>query len=32
PTAIYPNLILLPAALLLGASVTVLMSTFKKYL
>ncbi|EEF2419696.1 TIGR03747 family integrating conjugative element membrane protein [Salmonella enterica] len=32
PTAIYPNLMLLPAALLLGASVTVLMSTFKKYL
>ncbi|EAO5494020.1 TIGR03747 family integrating conjugative element membrane protein [Salmonella enterica subsp. enterica] len=32
PTAIYPNLLLLPAALLLGASVTVLMSTFKKYL
>lgn len=32
PTAIYPNLVLLPAALLLGASVTVLMSTFKKYL
>ncbi|EAA2778350.1 TIGR03747 family integrating conjugative element membrane protein [Salmonella enterica] len=32
PTAIYPNLILLPAALLLGVSVTVLMSTFKKYL
>lgn len=32
PTAIYPNLVLLPAALLLGTSVTVLMSTFKKYL
>ncbi|EEH8380353.1 TIGR03747 family integrating conjugative element membrane protein [Salmonella enterica subsp. enterica serovar Montevideo] len=32
PTAIYPNLVLLPAALLLGASVIVLMSTFKKYL
>ncbi|EAM2983606.1 TIGR03747 family integrating conjugative element membrane protein [Salmonella enterica] len=32
PTAIYPNMVLLPAALLLGASVTVLMSTFKKYL
>ncbi|ECA1950167.1 TIGR03747 family integrating conjugative element membrane protein [Salmonella enterica subsp. enterica serovar Virchow] len=32
PTAIYPNLMLLPAALLLGASVTVLTSTFKKYL
>ncbi|HGP2366885.1 TPA: TIGR03747 family integrating conjugative element membrane protein [Salmonella enterica] len=32
PTAIYPSLLLLPAALLLGASVTVLMSTFKKYL
>jgi len=32
PVAVYPNLVLLPAALLLGASVTVLMSTFKKYL
>lgn len=32
PTAIYPNLLLLPAALLLGTAVTVTMATFKKYL
>ena len=32
PTAVYPNLLLLPAALLLGTAVTVLTSTFKKYL
>ncbi|NRN30706.1 TIGR03747 family integrating conjugative element membrane protein [Photorhabdus heterorhabditis] len=32
PSAVYPNLLLLPAALLLGFSITVMMSTFKKYL
>ncbi len=32
PSAVYPNLLLLPAALLLGVAITVMMSTFKKYL
>ncbi|ENR3229953.1 TIGR03747 family integrating conjugative element membrane protein [Salmonella enterica] len=32
PTSIYPNLLLLPGALLLGLAVTVVTSTFKKYL
>ncbi|MJZ42552.1 TIGR03747 family integrating conjugative element membrane protein [Salmonella enterica subsp. enterica] len=32
PSSIYPNLLLLPAALLLGLAVTVVTSTFKKYL
>ncbi len=32
PSAVYPNLLLLPAALLLGLAITVMMSTFKKYL
>ncbi|UPQ40169.1 TIGR03747 family integrating conjugative element membrane protein [Providencia rettgeri] len=32
PSAIYPNIVLLPAAILLGVSVTVTMASFKKYL
>jgi integrating conjugative element membrane protein (TIGR03747 family) len=32
PTAIYPNLLLLPAALLFGLAVTVTVASFKKYL
>lgn len=32
PASIYPNLLLLPGALLLGLAVTVVTSTFKKYL
>lgn len=32
PSAIYPNLLLLPAAILLGVAVTVTMASFKKYL
>ncbi|MQL50314.1 TIGR03747 family integrating conjugative element membrane protein [Photorhabdus khanii] len=32
PSAVYPNLLLLPAALLSGMAITVMMSTFKKYL
>ncbi|EAC1130142.1 TIGR03747 family integrating conjugative element membrane protein [Salmonella enterica] len=32
PVSIYPNLLLLPGALLLGLAVTVVTSTFKKYL
>lgn len=32
PVSIYPNLLLLPGALLLGGAVTVVTSTFKKYL
>ncbi|ECY4947728.1 DUF4400 domain-containing protein, partial [Salmonella enterica subsp. enterica serovar Enteritidis] len=32
PTAVYPNLLLLPAAILLGAAITVTTASFKKYL
>ncbi|EBX8858193.1 DUF4400 domain-containing protein, partial [Salmonella enterica] len=32
PTAVYPNLLLLPAAVLLGIAVTVTTASFKKYL
>lgn len=32
PSAVYPNLLLLPAAVLLGVAVTVTTATFKKYL
>lgn len=32
PSAIYPNLVLLPAALLFGLAVTVATASFKKYL
>lgn len=32
PSAIYPNVVLLPAAILLGVAVTVTMASFKKYL
>jgi integrating conjugative element membrane protein (TIGR03747 family) len=32
PTAVYPNLLLLPAAILLGITVTVTTASFKKYL
>ncbi|ACR67579.1 TIGR03747 family integrating conjugative element membrane protein [Edwardsiella ictaluri] len=32
PTAVYPNLLLLPAAILLGVAITVTMASFKKYL
>jgi integrating conjugative element membrane protein (TIGR03747 family) len=32
PSAIYPNLLLLPAALLLGMAITVTVASFKKYL
>lgn len=32
PSAIYPNIVLLPAAILLGIAVTVTMASFKKYL
>ncbi|MBC8947031.1 TIGR03747 family integrating conjugative element membrane protein [Xenorhabdus indica] len=32
PSAVYPNLLLLPTAILLGAAVTVMMASFKKYL
>lgn len=32
PFAVYPNLILLPAALLMGVAVSVTMGSFKKYL
>ncbi|HFW5273724.1 TPA: DUF4400 domain-containing protein, partial [Salmonella enterica subsp. enterica serovar Bullbay] len=32
PSAIYPSLLLLPAAVLLGVAVTVAMASFKKYL
>ncbi len=32
PTAVYPNLLLLPAAILLGIAVTVTTASFKKYL
>lgn len=32
PTAVYPNLLLLPAAILFGLAVTVTVASFKKYL
>ncbi|HDL0349484.1 TPA: TIGR03747 family integrating conjugative element membrane protein [Escherichia coli] len=32
PTAVYPNLLIWPAAMLLGMAVTVTMASFKKYL
>lgn len=32
PTAVYPNLLLLPAAILLGIAITVTTASFKKYL
>ncbi|MBD1225989.1 TIGR03747 family integrating conjugative element membrane protein [Xenorhabdus griffiniae] len=32
PSAVYPNLLLLPAAILLGTAVTVMTASFKKYL
>ena len=32
PSPVYPNLLLLPAALFLGLAITVVTSTFKKYL
>jgi len=32
PMAVYPNLLLLPAAVLLGIAVTVTTASFKKYL
>lgn len=32
PTAVYPNLLLLPGALLLGVAVTISTASFKKYL
>ncbi|HGL5836949.1 TPA: TIGR03747 family integrating conjugative element membrane protein, partial [Enterobacter kobei] len=32
PAAVYPNLLLLPAAILLGIAVTVTTASFKKYL
>ncbi|MDE1485139.1 TIGR03747 family integrating conjugative element membrane protein [Xenorhabdus bovienii] len=32
PSAVYPNLLLLPAAVLLGIAVTVTVASFKKYL
>ncbi|CEE94268.1 TIGR03747 family integrating conjugative element membrane protein [Xenorhabdus koppenhoeferi] len=32
PSAVYPNLLLLPAAVLLGIAITVTMASFKKYL
>ncbi|PHM28334.1 TIGR03747 family integrating conjugative element membrane protein [Xenorhabdus innexi] len=32
PSAVYPNLLLLPAAILLGVAVTVMTASFKKYL
>lgn len=32
PTAVYPNLLLLPAALLLGTAITVTTASFKKYI
>lgn len=32
PTAVYPNLLLLPAAILLGTVITVTAASFKKYL
>jgi integrating conjugative element membrane protein (TIGR03747 family) len=32
PVAVYPNLLLLPAALLFGAAVTVTLASFKKYI
>jgi len=32
PTAVYPNLLLLPAAVLLGIAVTVTTASFKKYI
>jgi integrating conjugative element membrane protein (TIGR03747 family) len=32
PTAVYPNLLLLPAAILLGVAITVTTASFKKYL
>ncbi|HFO4497254.1 TPA: TIGR03747 family integrating conjugative element membrane protein [Escherichia coli] len=32
PTAVYPNLLIWPAAMLLGGAVTVTMASFKKYL
>ncbi|WP_413715444.1 TIGR03747 family integrating conjugative element membrane protein [Serratia ureilytica] len=32
PTAVYPNLLLLPAAILLGIAVTVTTASFKKYI
>lgn len=32
PTAVYPNLLLLPAAFLLGTAITVTTASFKKYL
>ena len=32
PTAVYPNLLIWPAAMLLGVAITVTMASFKKYL
>lgn len=32
PPAVYPNLLLLPAAMMLGMTLAVLMASFKKYL
>lgn len=32
PVAVYPNLLLLPAALLFGAAITVTLTSFKKYI
>jgi hypothetical protein len=32
PSAVYPNLLLLPAALMLGLTITVTTASFKKYL
>ncbi|HII2652600.1 TPA: TIGR03747 family integrating conjugative element membrane protein, partial [Escherichia coli] len=32
PTAVYPNLLIWPAAMLLGGAITVTMASFKKYL
>ncbi|UJQ26207.1 DUF4400 domain-containing protein (plasmid) [Pantoea agglomerans] len=32
PSAVYPNLLLLPAAIMLGLAITVTTASFKKYL
>ncbi|WP_249818185.1 DUF4400 domain-containing protein, partial [Escherichia coli] len=32
PTSVYPNLLIWPAAMLLGVAITVTMASFKKYL
>ncbi|EER3549693.1 DUF4400 domain-containing protein, partial [Escherichia coli] len=32
PTSVYPNLLIWPAAMLLGGAITVTMASFKKYL